>query len=103
MSKLIPPHSSKASEPGNHCYCFVDLARAEDVDVVIDRLSGKEGSWGGVVRVDRARGADRKVMREQGIGSRDSRDSRGDGERPPERRTAGLGTWRRTTQEAQQE
>jgi len=112
VSKLIPPHPSKASEPGNHCYCFVDLARAEDVDVVIDRLSGKEGSWGGSVRVSRARGAqDRKVTREQGVGS-GGRDGRADGERerererPTERRTAGagLGPWRRRTEEpAQQE
>lgn len=69
VSKLISPHPSKASEPGNHYYCFIDLERAEDVDTVIEALDGREGSWGGNLRVNRARGADRKVVREQGLSS----------------------------------
>ncbi|KAG9771825.1 hypothetical protein ABEF93_007622 [Exophiala dermatitidis] len=90
VSKLISPHPSKVvgGEPGNHYYCFVDLERAEDVDVVIEKLAGAQGSWGGAVRVGRAReqrerGPDRKVVREQGL--------RNDGERKPFE----TGSWRR--------
>jgi hypothetical protein len=94
VSKLISPHPSKATEPGNHHYCFVDLERAEDMDVVITKLNGCEGSWGGSVRVNRAkeqrergpgdRDRERKVVREQGQG-------RGDGER----RVGGNPAWRK--------
>ncbi|KAK4940266.1 hypothetical protein LTR10_019586 [Elasticomyces elasticus] len=74
VSKLVSPHTvrnptagSNLGEPGNLYYCFVDLARAEDVDVVIQKLDGQQGSWGGNLRVNRARNADRKVTREQGL------------------------------------
>ncbi|EXJ93316.1 hypothetical protein A1O1_01708 [Capronia coronata CBS 617.96] len=81
VSKLISPHPSKIAggEPGNYYYCFVDLARAEDVDTVVEKLAGVEGSWGGNVRVGRAReqrergGPDRKVLREQGLNSEGDR------------------------------
>ncbi|KIW99499.1 uncharacterized protein Z518_11238 [Rhinocladiella mackenziei CBS 650.93] len=81
VSKLISPRPSKAGEPGNHHYCFVDLERAEDVDIVIEKLDGKEGRWDGTLRVNRAkehreRGAqDRKVIREQGLNMEDRRGS----------------------------
>jgi hypothetical protein len=93
VSKLISPHPSKIVEgaAGNHHYCFVDLERAEDVDLVISKLDGVEGSWGGNLRVNRAReqrerpasdrGGERKVVREQGL-----RSSGGGG---------GGGVWRR--------
>jgi len=95
VSKLIAPHPSKASEPGNHYYCFVDLERSEDLETVIAALDGREGSWGGALRVNRAReqrdradgGRDRKVVREQGLNR--------DGE---ERRTTGGGGWRNQQQ-----
>lgn len=99
VSKLLSPHPSKIVEPGNHYYTFVDLERAEDVDVVIAALDGQEGSWGpGGVRVNKARdrerrdtptgdGAERrerKVVREQGL-SREGQEKRG----------FGGGSWRR--------
>lgn len=112
VSKLLSPHPSKIVEPGNHYYTFVDLERAEDVDVVIAALDGKEGSWaagdgangGPGIRVNKARDRERrdgpgtpgenggerrerKVVREQGLG----RDREGGGER----RGFGGGSWRR--------
>lgn len=92
VSKLISPHPSKVSEPGNHYYCFVDVPRVEDVDLVIDQLAGKEGSWGGPLRVSRARGGERKVTREQGSTSNGG-----------ERRSAGQSTWRRRDDQQQQQ
>ncbi|KAI1615237.1 hypothetical protein EDD36DRAFT_179485 [Exophiala viscosa] len=92
VSKLVSPHTvrnptagSNLGEPGNLYYCFVDLARAEDVDVVIAKLDGQQGSWGGNLRVNRARNADRKVTREQG--------PRG-GQDGGERRSGGASAWR---------
>lgn len=52
---------------------------------MIERLDGKEGSWGGALRVNRARGSDRKVVREQNLGS-------GQG---PERERRSEGGWRK--------
>ncbi|EXJ80087.1 hypothetical protein A1O3_08373 [Capronia epimyces CBS 606.96] len=83
VSKLISPHPSKVAggEPGDYYYCFVDLARAEDVETVIEKLAGAQGSWGGNLRVGRAReqrergGPERKVLREQGL--------RNEGEKKP--------------------
>ncbi|KEF51305.1 uncharacterized protein A1O9_12655 [Exophiala aquamarina CBS 119918] len=97
VSKLISPHPSKASEPGNHFYCFVDLERAEDVETVIAALDGREGGWGGALRVNRAReqrdraegGRDRKVVREQGL----NREREGE-ERSVAGGASGAGGWR---------
>lgn len=103
VSKLISPHPSKATEPGNHYYCFVDLERAEDMDLVIEKLAAAEGSWGGSVRVNRARdqrdrerGApgEKRGGREQGgRGEGREQGARGDGERrgPP----GGGSAWRK--------
>lgn len=71
----------------------MDLERAEDVETVIAALDGREGSWGGALRVNRAReqrdrpegGRDRKVVREQGL-NRDGGERRGGG--------GGGGGWR---------
>ncbi|KAH0828503.1 hypothetical protein AYO21_07739 [Fonsecaea monophora] len=82
VSKQISPRVPKPDQPGNQYYCFVDLERSEDIDTVIGALDGKEGSWGGAVRVNRAKGSDRKVIKEQGLGS-------------GERRTFGEGNWRK--------
>ncbi|KIX99152.1 uncharacterized protein Z520_04728 [Fonsecaea multimorphosa CBS 102226] len=82
VSKQISPRPPKPEQPGNQYYCFVDLERPEDVDLVIAALDGKEGSWGGNVRVNRAKGSDRKVVKEQGLGGGD-------------RRAFGEGNWRK--------
>lgn len=66
VSKIISPHQSKKDMPGDHYYLFVDLPKAEDVDLAVQMLDGIEPSWGGKVRVRRAKvNQDRKVMREQ--------------------------------------
>jgi len=66
VSKIISPHPSKASEPGNHCYLFVDLPSVEDVEAAIDRLNGQEAPWGGELKVSRARdNRERKANRER--------------------------------------
>ena len=68
VSKQISPRNPPASEQtGNQYYCFVDLENVQDVDAAIEALDGKPGSWGGNIRVNRAKHqADRKVVREQG-------------------------------------
>lgn len=86
VSKIISPHESKKSEPGDHYYLFVDLANAEDIDRAIETLDGAEVPWGGNVKINRAkenRGG--KVAREQyGYGGdrrgghRDTRPERGE-------------------------
>ncbi len=93
VSKQISPRPARPAEPGNHYYCFVDLERAEDMDAVIARLDGKEGSWGGPLRVNRARGSDRKVVREQNLGAGTGAGAETDGGGVRERRGGG-GGWR---------
>ncbi|KKY25520.1 putative ribonucleoprotein [Phaeomoniella chlamydospora] len=66
VSKIISPHPSKADEPGNHYYLFVDLASSEAVTDAIEKFNGMESPWGGELRVNRAKdNRDRKVVREQ--------------------------------------
>ncbi|KAK5937023.1 hypothetical protein PMZ80_010772 [Knufia obscura] len=59
ISNLRAPHESKAAEPGDHHYCFVDLAKPEDVDAVIEALDGKPAPWSqdgsSTLRVNKAR------------------------------------------------
>ena len=59
VSKLIAPHESKAADPGDHHYCFVELARAEDAEVAIENLDQKASPWSGesgsILRVNKAR------------------------------------------------
>lgn len=59
ISNLRAPHESKAAEPGDHHYCFVDIARPEDVDAVIEALDGKPAPWSqdgsSTLRVNKAR------------------------------------------------
>jgi RNA recognition motif-containing protein len=65
VSKMISPHPSKASDPGNHYYCFVDLANADDVERAIEALNGREIEGWGAIRVNKAKNnQDRKVNRE---------------------------------------
>jgi len=49
---------------------------------VIEALNGKQGSWGGNVKVNRARNSDRKVVKEQGLPNQ-------------ERKVMPGGSWRR--------
>ncbi len=66
VSKMISPHPSKASEPGNHYYCFVDLANNDEVQVAINELNGREVEDWGAIKVNRARdNRDRKVNRDR--------------------------------------
>ena len=67
VSKIISPHPSKVSEPGNHFYLFVDLASSEEAEKAIEALDGKEMEWGGKLRVNRARGENKKVVKEQRV------------------------------------
>jgi hypothetical protein len=41
VSKIISPHPSKATEPGNHFYLFVDLPSNEEEDKAIEALDGR--------------------------------------------------------------
>ena len=66
VSKIISPHPSKAEEPGNHYYLFVDMPSADDVQAAVEKLDGQESPWGGPLRVNRAKdNRERKVNREQ--------------------------------------
>jgi RNA recognition motif-containing protein len=83
VSKQISPRPAPKPELGNNqYYCFVDLERAEDVDAVIEAMDGKQGSWGGSIKVNRARNSERKVVKEQGLQNQ-------------ERRAMPEGSWRR--------
>ncbi|BDD59272.1 hypothetical protein MAP00_004491 [Monascus purpureus] len=56
VSKLFTPHPAKRFEPGDHYYLFVDFASVEDAQTALNTMNGLEGPWGGVIRVQRARG-----------------------------------------------
>ncbi|PGH32237.1 hypothetical protein GX50_04968 [[Emmonsia] crescens] len=60
ISKVISPHQSKRSQPGNHYYLFVDLASSEDADRAIETLSGVSAVWGSRVHINKARGNSHK-------------------------------------------
>jgi len=95
VSKIISPHPSKESEPGNHYYCFVDCASSEEADKAKDALDGMElPEWGGNLRVNKARdNKERKVFRD---GNRDGgRDGgRESGREPGQQYGSGLGSGR---------
>lgn len=92
VSKMISPHPSKVSEPGNHYYCFVDLVSAEDAERAIEAFNGREVEGWGAIRVSKARdNRDRKVNREQfGGGKEGYSRSKGSGAG----RTEDAGGWR---------
>jgi RNA recognition motif-containing protein len=74
VSKQISPRPAPKPEHGNNqYYCFVDLEKGEDVDAAIEALDGKQGSWGGNLKVNRARNSDRKVVKEQGLLNQEKR------------------------------
>ena len=92
VSKLISPHPSKIEEEaeGNFYYCFVDLQTPEEVQMAVDETNGKQGSWGGEMRVGKARdNRDRKAPREGGA----ARENGGYERRGPPR-ALGEGRWR---------
>jgi len=60
VSKLISPHESTKEKPGNHHYCFVDLASASDAEGAIKTLNGKE-IWGWKIKVNHTTGASGKL------------------------------------------
>jgi RNA recognition motif-containing protein len=86
VSRLVAPHESKAGEPGNHYYCFLDFATAEEADQAMEAFNGKESPWGAELRINKAR--DNRTRRQYG-GGRDSH-TRTNGEGSA---TAG-GAWR---------
>lgn len=60
ISKVISPHPSKRSQPGNHYFLFVDLESAEEADRAIKTLGGVSAVWGSSVRINKARGNSQK-------------------------------------------
>ncbi|EEH36401.2 hypothetical protein PAAG_06819 [Paracoccidioides lutzii Pb01] len=60
ISKVISPHPSKRSQPGNHYYLFVDLASSEEADRAIEALTGVSAVWGSRVHINKARGNSHK-------------------------------------------
>lgn len=71
VSNLIAPHASKANEPGDHHYLFVDLKNEADADRAIELFHDADSPWteGGRLRVNRARESrDRAERRPQGQG-----------------------------------
>jgi hypothetical protein len=80
VSKIISPHPSKAEEPGNHYYCFVDMHSVEDTDNAVAKLNGVETEWGSL-RVGHAKGTqgrrqDRERNDSQGYERRERVDER---------------------------
>ncbi|KZP05948.1 hypothetical protein FIBSPDRAFT_876956 [Athelia psychrophila] len=70
VSKIISPHPSKAAQPGNHFYLFVDLSSTEEADRAIEALNGMPAPWGGKLTVSGTHGGGVKVIREQFGGKR---------------------------------
>lgn len=70
VSKLISPHESTATLPGDHHYCFVDFATTEDAQAAANAANGATTSTGNKLKVNMARerpNRDRKVVREQNL------------------------------------
>ncbi|KAJ9190987.1 hypothetical protein DTO166G4_8464 [Paecilomyces variotii] len=61
ISKVISPHLSKRFEPGDHYYLFVDLGSTEEALAAMNTLDGRDGPWGGKLKVRRAKGESVKV------------------------------------------
>ncbi|EER29614.1 hypothetical protein D8B26_003817 [Coccidioides posadasii str. Silveira] len=60
ISKVISPHPSKRSQPGNHYFLFVDLESAEEADRAIKTLGGVSAVWGSPLHINKARGNSQK-------------------------------------------
>jgi len=107
VSNLRAPHESKAAEPGNHHYCFVDLARPEDIDAVIEALDGKPAPWSqdgsNTLRVNKAREQANRRFGGEGRGGYGSQGGEGRGGYGSQggfqsRRTEGQRDWRTAAQ-----
>ncbi|KAI9765709.1 MAG: hypothetical protein M1840_007142 [Geoglossum simile] len=61
VSKIISPHPSKRSQPGDHYYLFVDFPTAEEADAAVKTLNGRTLPWGGRAIISKARGESRKL------------------------------------------
>ncbi|KAI5198166.1 RNA-binding domain-containing protein [Aureobasidium subglaciale] len=73
VSKLISPHESTASLPGDHHYCFVDFATTEDAQAAANAVNGATTTTGSKLKINMARERpirDRKVVREQNLTER---------------------------------
>ncbi|EER42969.1 ribonucleoprotein [Histoplasma capsulatum H143] len=83
ISKVISPHPSKRSQPGNHYYLFVDLASSNEAERAIDALSGVSAVWGSRVHIHKARGNSHKPAErdrwEEKRKKGDQREADGDG------------------------
>lgn len=77
VSKIISPHPSKAEEPGNHYYCFVDMHTVEDTDSAVLKLNGVETEWGSL-RVGHAKGTQYRKNDKEGTDGREPRERRTD-------------------------
>lgn len=75
VSKIISPHPSKAEEPGNHHYCFVDMHTSEDTDAAVEQLNGIETEWG-PIRVGHAKGTQYRKQTREGDEDREGNDRR---------------------------
>src|SRR5271168_4469243 len=60
VSKQISRHESMRDDPGNHNYCFVDLATAEEANAAIRALDGME-KWGWNIKVSQSLGSSGKL------------------------------------------
>jgi RNA recognition motif-containing protein len=60
VSKLVSAHESTRGKPGNHNYCFVDLASPSETDAAIKALDGKE-MWDWHIKVNHTFGASGKL------------------------------------------
>lgn len=101
VSRMIAPHESKASEPGDHFYCFVELSKPEDVDVAIENLDQKPSPYSndGVLRVNKAREQARRQGGAFSAQTGGQTDRQTGGFR--ERRTEGARDWRTSGQNAE--
>ncbi|THY83469.1 RNA-binding domain-containing protein [Aureobasidium pullulans] len=92
VSKIISPHESTASLPGDHHYCFVDFSTTEDAQAAAKAVNGATTSTGSKLKVNMARErSNRKVVVEQGLEQRS--------EQKPEQKPAPVrdfsSSWRR--------
>ncbi|KAH0081632.1 hypothetical protein KCU60_g16271, partial [Aureobasidium melanogenum] len=72
VSKLISPHESTASLPGDHHYCFVDFATTEEAQAAANAVNGATTSTGNKLKVNMARERpNRKVVREQNLSDKE--------------------------------
>ncbi|KAH0025301.1 RNA-binding domain-containing protein, partial [Aureobasidium melanogenum] len=72
VSKLISPHESTASLPGDHHYCFVDFATTEEAQAAANAVNGATTSTGNKLKVNMARERpNRKVVKEQNLSDKE--------------------------------